>query len=161
MDLAMPGIDGWETLRRVRAQGLAVAATAIVSANAFDKALENDVGIQPRDVQLKPVRVKELLDRLGERLSLAWTAPVAPADPLPVAPSGPPLPAPADVVYPPAASLQGLLNAARSGYVRGITAQLDQIERDHPACQAFVGRARSLTQQFRIDALRDLLQAAG
>jgi signal transduction histidine kinase/CheY-like chemotaxis protein/purine-cytosine permease-like protein len=159
MDLAMPGIDGWETLRRVRAQGLSVPATAIVSANAFDKALENDVGIQPRDFLVKPVRVHELLDWLGERLSLEWTAPAA-VEPSPAPPVAAPLAA-TDLVYPPTASLQGLLNAARSGYVRGIAAQLDQIERDHPACQAFVGRARSLTQQFRIDALRDLLQAAG
>jgi CheY-like chemotaxis protein len=37
MDLAMPGIDGWETIRRVRALGLAQVHVAIVSANAFDK----------------------------------------------------------------------------------------------------------------------------
>jgi signal transduction histidine kinase/FixJ family two-component response regulator len=157
MDLAMPGIDGWETLRRMQARGWQVAATAIVSANAFDKALDNDVGITPQNFLVKPVRVSELLDWLGDRLQLQWLHPAqAPSTPE----AAPAAPAPVPLIYPPGASLQALLNAARSGYVRGISTQLDQIERDHPGCTAFVGRARSLTQQFRIDALRDLLQAA-
>ena len=46
MDLAMAGIDGWETLRRVRKSGHAGIHLAIVSANAFDKGLDNDVGIR-------------------------------------------------------------------------------------------------------------------
>jgi CheY-like chemotaxis protein len=48
MDLAMPGIDGWETIRRCAPQRLSDAPVAIVSANAFDKGLDNDVGITPR-----------------------------------------------------------------------------------------------------------------
>src|SRR4029434_6347106 len=62
MDLAMPGIDGWETLRRVRTQRLAPGASiAVVSANAFDKGLDNDAGIAPEDFIVKPVRLRELL----------------------------------------------------------------------------------------------------
>jgi signal transduction histidine kinase/purine-cytosine permease-like protein/CheY-like chemotaxis protein len=44
MDLAMPGIDGWATIRALREQGLSRAPVAIVSANAFDKGADNDVG---------------------------------------------------------------------------------------------------------------------
>lgn len=53
MDLAMPGIDGWETLRRLSAMGLRsgpqAMACAVVSANAFDHGQDNDVGIAPAD----------------------------------------------------------------------------------------------------------------
>ena len=46
---------------------------AIVSANAFDKGLDNDVGITPEDFFVKPVRHSELLDWLERRLGLRWT----------------------------------------------------------------------------------------
>ena len=74
MDLAMPGIDGWETLRRLREAGYEQLACAIISANAFDKGLENDVGIAAADFMLKPIRVDELLDWLGGRLRLEWVS---------------------------------------------------------------------------------------
>eukprot|EP01038_Epipyxis_sp_PR26KG_P019702 gene19702-27890_t len=61
MDLAMPGIDGWETLRRVRQMRLPDVQCAIVSANAFDKALDNDVEISPEDFIVK--------DRMSRRLT--------------------------------------------------------------------------------------------
>ncbi|HJS05016.1 MAG TPA: ATP-binding protein, partial [Variovorax sp.] len=81
VDLAMPGIDGWETIRRARALGLAEAQVAIVSANAFDKRLDNDVGIAPEDFFVKPVRHSELLDWLERRLALRWSDGAAVAQP--------------------------------------------------------------------------------
>ena len=72
MDLAMPGLDGWATVRAIRDRGLGAAPIAIVSGNAFDKGLDNDVGIVADDFVLKPVRVNELLDWLGARLGLTW-----------------------------------------------------------------------------------------
>jgi signal transduction histidine kinase/FixJ family two-component response regulator len=81
MDLAMPGIDGWETIRRVRALGLAHVHVAIVSANAFDKGLEHDVAVPPEDFILKPVRHSELLDWLERRLGLTWLEAAPPRAP--------------------------------------------------------------------------------
>jgi hypothetical protein len=52
---------------------------AIVSANAFDKGLDNDVGIRPEDFILKPVRHTELLDWLERQLGLRWLQQAAPA----------------------------------------------------------------------------------
>ena len=99
MDLAMPGIDGWETLRRVRQMRLPDVQCAIVSANAFDKALDNDVDIRPEDFIVKPVRHRELLDWLERRLGLQWQydeAAEAPTGPAPTAASA----APAPLTYP-------------------------------------------------------------
>ena len=86
MDLAMPGLDGWQTLQRLRALGLPDAApVAIVSANAFDRGLDNDPGVGASDFFVKPVRVDDLLDWLERRLKLAWIE-EAPAASLPPAP---------------------------------------------------------------------------
>jgi CheY-like chemotaxis protein len=72
VDLAMPGIDGWETIRRIRRLGPSGAPIAIVSANAFDKGLDNDVGIRPEDFLVKPVRHAELLAPLLQAVQLGY-----------------------------------------------------------------------------------------
>jgi CheY-like chemotaxis protein len=92
MDLAMPGMDGWETSRVLRGLHGAAMPIAIVSANAYDKGLDNPAGIGADDFFVKPVNVAELLDWIGKRLQLQWTvahrggkaAPARPAAPPPV-----------------------------------------------------------------------------
>jgi signal transduction histidine kinase len=156
MDLAMPGIDGWETLRRIRQMKLPDVQCAIVSANAFDKALDNDVGIRPDDFIVKPVRHSELLDWIGQRLGLVWQDGPAPAVPEPVeAPAST-----AAMSYPDAASLAALAQGVALGYYRGILNTLDDIERHQPGHPAFVQTLRELARQFQFDAMNQILQQA-
>jgi CheY-like chemotaxis protein len=91
MDLGMPGIDGWETIRRLRQQGLGSARLAILSANAFDKNLDNDVGIGPDDFIVKPFKLNELLDWIGRVLELEWVSSGTPPPAAAPAPTPPPL----------------------------------------------------------------------
>ena len=153
MDLAMPGIDGWETIRRLRALLPEPPRVAIVSANAFDKGLENDVGIRPEDFMVKPVRLSELLDWLGRQLAVQWLD-QSPA-PLPA-----PLPAPAVRVYPAATQLDALQGAIDLGFVRGIANILDTIAREQPECAAFVEQMRGLSRQFQFEAMGKILHDA-
>jgi len=132
MDLAMPGIDGWETLRRLRAAGQDPLPTAIVSANAFDKGLDNDVGIQSADFLVKPVRVDELLDWLGRRLALRWIE--APA--VGSAAAAPEAAPPATTV-PDAGRLRALHEAVSLGHVRGVLRLLDLLDAERPECRDF------------------------
>ena len=157
MDLAMPGIDGWETIRRLRAEGLSDAPIAIVSANAFDKGLDNDVGIEPSDFIVKPVRMAELLDWLGRALELEWTHAVAPVA-LPIEPSSPT--PQAEFVYPAEDRLHALEEMVNLGYFRGIVKLLDNIEAESPECAAFVAHMRVLSRQFQLDAMTGLLRKA-
>jgi CheY-like chemotaxis protein len=155
MDLAMPGIDGWETIRRMRADGLSRAPVAIVSANAFDKGLDNDVGITPADFVLKPVRKAELLDWLGRALALEWLhAPQPVVVPQEVAPP------PAPFVLPGEERLRALANMVDLGYFRGILGLLDAIEAETPASAGFVAHLRELARRFQLDAISGVLRKA-
>ena len=146
MDLAMPGIDGWETLRRVRVSGHDDIHLAIVSANAFDKGAENDAGILPEDFILKPVRHTELIDWLERRLGLKWRYDL-PADAgVPVVHALPP-------VLPDASQLAALLEVVNLGFYRGIMNNLAEIERQRPEAAAFVEEMRVLARKFQFEAM--------
>ena len=188
MDLAMPGIDGWETLRRVRQMELRNVHCAIVSANAFDKALDNDVDIRPEDFIVKPVRHTELLDWLERRLHLQWRyesgdevddgedagnalAGLTAAQSLDAslqvsveAPSAPGASVPAArgdaLSYPDPAALAALSQAVALGYYRGVLNTLDDIERSQPAHRAFVHTMRQMAREFQFDAMAQFLEQA-
>jgi signal transduction histidine kinase/FixJ family two-component response regulator len=154
MDLAMPGIDGWATVRAIRAQELSAAPVAIVSGNAFDKGLDNDVGISIEDFILKPVRIGELLDWLGTRLRLEWVnaEPMAPAvhDAL----------HPIDGALPDVERLRALDELVSLGYFRGIVRQLDEIEAHDPTQAAFVNNLRGMARHFQLDAMTRVIRQA-
>ncbi|MED5617868.1 ATP-binding protein [Ideonella sp. BN130291] len=152
MDLAMPGIDGWETIRRLRREALSDAPVAVVSANAFDKGLDNDAGITPQDFIVKPLRLAELLDWLGRRLALQWLE--APAMQPALAPE------PAALHWPAPAQLQALAESVNLGYYRGVVQALERIEAADPGCAAFAQRVRALAREFQFDAIAQLLKAA-
>ena len=151
MDLAMPGIDGWETIRRLRTLGNFSACIAIVSANAFDKGLDHDVDIPADDFILKPVRHSELLDWLERRLSLVWISTDAPLAVV-VAPAGAAL-ASVAWVYPARQSLDALHEVVNLGYYRGILNKLDEIEAGQPSSAAFVSDMRVLARQFQFEVM--------
>nr|WP_240791976.1 ATP-binding protein [Rhodoferax bucti] len=158
LDLAMPGIDGWETLRRIRsnaALGGRQPHVAIVSANAFDRGLDNGLGLPPEDFIVKPVRHSELLDWLERRLELVWVdknetaPPVAPA-PLAVAPAA------AGAL--PASACRALLEVARLGYYRGVLNQLQNLQVEHPECAAFIAQQEALARQYQFETMAEQLQ---
>lgn len=150
MDLAMAGIDGWETLRRVRSAGHIGIHLAIVSANAFDKGIDNDVGIRPEDFIVKPVRHTELIDWLERSLGLSWLYEAPAASHPAAAPAAP-------HVLPDAPQLAGLLEVVNLGFYRGILNKLAEIEKQQPATAAFVEAMRLLARQFRFEAMASQL----
>ncbi|MDR2113207.1 MAG: response regulator [Candidatus Accumulibacter sp.] len=153
MDLAMPGLDGWETIRRLRGMKLE-ARLAIVSANAFEKGQDNDAGVGSDDFLVKPLRVDELLDWIGRRLELEWV--YADRAPAPVPEHSPP----AALTPPDAQALAALDELIDLGYVRGILNKLGEIERQQPASGEFVVVLRGLARRFQFDAMKEILRKA-
>ena len=149
MDLAMPGIDGWETLRRIRASGHTGIHLAIVSANAFDKGLSNDVGIRPEDFIVKPYRHTELIDWLERRLELTWLDAPVPEAETPAVPGVAVLAR----VLPDAVQLAALLEVVNLGFYRGIMNKLADIEKQQPATTGFVEDMRVQARQFQFEAM--------
>lgn len=158
LDLAMPGIDGWETLRRIRANpalGGMQPQVAIVSANAFDRGLDNGLGLPPEDFIVKPVRHTELLDWLERKLALEWVDTLRPPEPVAAT-----VVAPAELVWPAAADCQALLDLVRLGFYRGIVNKLDAIAAAQPQCQAFTQSMGVLARQYQFEAMATQLQKA-
>lgn len=152
MDLAMPEMDGWETLRRVRAAGHTRAALAILSANAFEKGTDNDFGIGPSDFFTKPLQVEALLDWLGERLALTWEY-----EPIPTKDEKP-TPSAQVIVPPPEEHLEVLQELIDQGYARGILAKLAEIRRLDPRHAAFVDPLQALAERFQYEAMQNFIR---
>ncbi len=152
MDLAMPGIDGWETIRRLRVDGHTDIALAIVSANAFDKGLQNDLGVRTEDFIVKPYRHSELFDWLKRRLQLTWLY----EQPAPLAAD---LTADLPVTHalPDAQQRAALLDVVNLGFYRGIMNTLDDIEKQSPQALTFVEGMRALARQFQFEAMAQKL----
>ncbi|MBX3609146.1 MAG: response regulator [Hydrogenophaga sp.] len=150
LDLAMPGIDGWETRRRLRSLGWGDVPLAIVSANAFDKSLhvelDGEDNVLPQDFIVKPVRRDELLEWLAQRLELQWIE------------ATPDLPSPAPVEsMPEREEIEPLLELVRLGYTRGILQWLDEWVRRRPEHTVLATSLAALAREFRFDAIEQRL----
>jgi len=158
LDLAMPGIDGWETLRRIRALDGRQPQVAIVSANAFERGVENPLGIAPEDFIVKPLRHSELLDWLERRLQLQWVdAPPVPQAETASAVSVSVLPV-STVAVSSRTDLLKLQELVRLGYYRGIVNQLDAMVAAQPATQALVHTLMELARQFQFETMQSHIQ---
>lgn len=146
MDLSMPGMDGWETIRRIRLLGLTECEIAVISANAFEKNAYNDASITTENFITKPVRLNELLDWIGRHLQLEW-----------VRIGGVPF-LPTRKRYPPSDRLLSLGQQVELGYLRGILNELDLIEQIDGAYMEFVDNMRQLARQFQFVTMMEILR---
>ncbi|MDC6168522.1 hybrid sensor histidine kinase/response regulator [Paucibacter sp. XJ19-41] len=151
LDLAMPGLDGWQTLAEIRVRGLSEAPAVIISANAFDRGLDNGLGVSERDFIVKPVRVDDLLDWLGRRLNLDWRL----RDPVQAADANK-----APLKLPSREALQRLQQQLSQGHVKGIYQQLDRIAGEDQSCSDFVTQLRAMARQFELQAMSRLVARA-
>jgi CheY-like chemotaxis protein len=157
MDLAMPIMDGWEASYIIKKIHLSTIPIAIVSANAFDKNLENSAGIAADDFIVKPVNVEELLNWFGDRLQIDW---VTSADFLDKQSTdeADETPVKDQLLAPSKQELASLLAMVKIGYIKGIHRQLDQlVERDQKLI-AFAEQVRELSNQFQLNEMKHYIE---
>ncbi|MCQ4160888.1 ATP-binding protein [Roseomonas sp. GC11] len=140
LDIAMPGMTGWELARRLReAEGPRVPIL-MISANALELGPPRE-GQHHDDVLPKPLSLAALLEKIGHLLGVTWTF----ADPVPAAPAaGGARLSPAQ-----AAPLRQL---AAIGYVGGIREKLDALEAEAPELAATLAELRGYISEYRLDA---------
>jgi signal transduction histidine kinase/CheY-like chemotaxis protein len=155
IDVSMPGPDGWEVARRLRALGFEKLVIIVISANAGELLRRDDTRCHD-DVMAKPIDIPQLLSKVSARLGLDWTA----QPPLPPEEAPPPRAAAFDRAALPAHHAEELRALGAIGYVRGIQARLDVMEREAPAAGPAVARLRELVAAYQIEAFLDALGPA-
>ncbi|MFN0317101.1 MAG: ATP-binding protein [Burkholderiales bacterium] len=146
LDMAMPGLNGWATARKLRDEYTFTGPIIAVSA-----AFENDpLKLEAAGIQafvVKPVDFNELLVKLGDALALEWERSAAPRH-APEAPPSEPL----------AQTLLELRQLADMGYLKGFERKLGEIAGDASGGAPWVRELRDLAKAFRVRELQDKLR---
>ena len=147
MDLLMPGIDGHETLRRIRNTEF-VSKTPIVgvSAAVADKTRIEAFAAECNDFVSKPVDIKDLLPVLKTQLQLDWIWEDADAATVPASVEMP-------EKRPPCSVIEELLHDTERGDFSGLIKRLDALEAQDPAYHVFCDQIRVCAKRFDDDAI--------
>lgn len=158
MDLMMPGMDGHEATRRMRAMP-ELAGTVIIasSANASEEQARRSALAGADDFLPKPLTLGALLATIERHLAVGWIRrPMARI----LASSAPPSDAQiASLLRPSREALAQLSVLIEQGRVRAILEELDRLERAEPRCGAWLGQVRELAAGFQLKRLRQVIDA--
>ena len=153
LDISMPGLNGWEVVRLLRDEGFARLRIIMISANAGE--IRGD-RLDPQghdDQMVKPVHLRGLLEKMQKLLDLKWIGEAERAvRSAPTASAG-------FSHAPPAQHLDDLMKLGEIGYVRGIQAKLNEIEKSSGNNEAFVSHMRELMEAFDFKKYMAVLEA--
>ncbi|WP_437934376.1 ATP-binding protein [Sorangium sp. So ce341] len=153
MDHAMPGLDGFETARRLReipALGEVVVIGSSASVSDADRLRGVAAGCD--DFLPKPVDVGALLDKIQRHLGLTWRS----------RRDGPPSPrSPGEEIgrssRPSTEQISALRELLRRGRVEELLAEAQELEQAEPRLAGWMAQVRALAQAYKLRELRELL----
>ena len=156
MDVAMPGMDGCEATRRLRAMpeltGVVILAC---SAGLSESRRQACIAAGCDDFLAKPIDAKSLLDQIGQRLGLVWVQKEMSA----AAPTKTATPDDEALHLPSAEALGLLLGLADQGRLQELEQHADELAREDPRLGPWVRGVRALTNAFALDELSTRLRA--
>ncbi|WP_128560708.1 ATP-binding protein [Methylobacterium crusticola] len=141
LDIAMPGMNGWELARALRAAGHGPARIVMMSANVHEITPVRGEDA-PHDAMIaKPFDLRDFLASLQALLGLAWVG--RDPDPARILPAPDPR---GGAVRAWPEEVAELIRLGRMGHVRGIEAKLAEMEAEAP--EPFVAELRGLVQAY-------------
>lgn len=148
LDIAMPGMSGWEVARRARKRIGRDLPIIMLSADAGNDRTKPESAELYNAYLTKPFSFEELFDQLATLLSLTWVHAADGVDEPELTPvfDASELPEPN--------KLKQLRTLGQTGFVRSIEATLDDIETTSPATARFCAHMRRLVAHHR---LRDFM----
>jgi PAS domain S-box-containing protein len=152
MDLIMPGVNGFEATRQIRAQLKDVIIIA-ASASAFEQHRQESFTAGCNDFISKPIDTNELLEKIRQYLKLEWvfeTKPKLIENQKPVEQ--------ATLVAPPADIMNNLSHYAKQGNIGRIMKEAIKLEKMDSKYQAFAAELRRLCGDFDINKIRIFLK---
>ena len=153
LDISMPGIDGWEAVKRIRALDFKSLPIIMVSANAFESQHPRDETSENCEFLVKPVVIPRLLDLLQRHLALEWT----------VASAEPALNRAEKIRAAPAsledAHIEELIALGNIGYVRGIESKLASLQRIVPESGAVLNELGAYIKAFQFKRYLSTLES--
>ena len=158
LDLRMPGMDGFELTRRLRALPGFKARVVATSASVLGFNRDDALRAGADEFLPKPFLEEQLYRVLQEQLLLVWR--VVEPDRKPVIPSDAgPLPAggTSEAATPPEAVLSSLRGAANRGDIVTLRAELAALRTRSPEFAAFASDLELLASEYRMAALRERL----
>jgi signal transduction histidine kinase/DNA-binding NarL/FixJ family response regulator/purine-cytosine permease-like protein len=153
LDISMPGMNGWELARKLRADGFTEPRIIILSANigetrppVFEDQLHDDAIAKPFDL-------RQLVERLGVQLGLEWLEEGVMASDVAAPASAPPSPQSGLK----AKDIAELLQFARIGYRRGLEKRMSELEAAGDGDPVFASLSQHLAQ-FNMAGLISMLE---
>jgi signal transduction histidine kinase/CheY-like chemotaxis protein len=150
LDITMPGMDGWDVARALRAAGQDELPILMISANIHDLTAPHGPDRPHDDFLIKPFEMHQLFDRIQTLLGIEWLHEAAP-------PREAARTAPSAKVS--RCHIESLRRLGEIGHVRGIETKLREIEDEDPESGPFVGRLREMVQNFDFDRYMAALEA--
>jgi hypothetical protein len=148
-------MSGWDVARMLRRPRTRHPAIIMISANAVESRWAQLPQKNYDEYLVKPIDIRDLLERIGQLLAINW---IYESDTTNLQPPALP-PARLPRHAPSRGDLDDLRQLGQIGYVRGIQAKLDEIERAHPGNRVFVTEMRSLMRDLDLGQYMATLEA--